>query len=91
MKVRAAGLRGKLQLWAKVRGFKGLAVAWPVYRGQPRPGARPAQPHPHPHPHGVGQALAIPKLHHPRHPEGFLLYQTIAGHFQAWLELASAG
>ena len=32
-----------------------------------------------------------PKLYNPRHPDGTLLYQTIAEHFQTWLELASAG
>ena len=32
-----------------------------------------------------------PKLYNPRHPERTLLYQTIAGHYETWLELASAG
>ena len=31
------------------------------------------------------------KLYNPRHPERTLLYQTIAEHFETWLELASAG
>ena len=32
-----------------------------------------------------------PKLYNPRHPERTLLYQTVAEHFETWLELASAG
>jgi hypothetical protein len=27
----------------------------------------------------------------PRHPERTLLYQTVAAHFETWLELTSAG
>jgi hypothetical protein len=45
------------------------------------------------HFHAGGQAGAKPKpkLYNPRHPERTLLYQTIAGHFETWHELASAG
>ena len=43
------------------------------------------------HPHARGQAGAKPKLYNPRHPERTLLYQTIAEHFETWLDLASAG
>ena len=32
-----------------------------------------------------------PKLYNPRHPERTLLYQTVAEHYESWLELASAG
>jgi Transposase zinc-binding domain len=32
-----------------------------------------------------------PKLYNPRHPERTLLYQTVAEHYDTWLELASAG
>ena len=32
-----------------------------------------------------------PKLYNPRHPERTLLYQTVAEHYETWLELASAG
>ena len=32
-----------------------------------------------------------PKLYNPRHPECTLLYQTVAEHYETWLELASAG
>jgi Putative transposase/Transposase zinc-binding domain len=35
--------------------------------------------------------VAKPKLYNPRHPERTLLYQTIAEHYESWLELASAG
>ena len=49
--------------------------------------ARPTQAHSH----AGGQAGAKPKLYNPRHPERALLYQTIAEHFETWLELASAG
>jgi len=28
-------------------------------------------------------------LYNPRHPERTLLYQTVAEHYQTWLELAS--
>ncbi len=31
------------------------------------------------------------KLYNPRHPERTLLYQTIAEHYETWLDLASAG
>ena len=31
------------------------------------------------------------KLYNPRHPERTLLYQTVAEHYETWLELASAG
>ena len=34
---------------------------------------------------------AKPKLYNPRHPERTLLYQTVAEHFESWLDLASAG
>ena len=34
---------------------------------------------------------AKPKLYTPRHPERTLLYQTVAEHYETWLELASAG
>ena len=36
-------------------------------------------------------ATAKPKLYNPRHPECTLLYQTVAEHYQTWLDLASAG
>ena len=32
-----------------------------------------------------------PKLYNPRHPERTLLYQTVAAHYETWLDLASAG
>ncbi len=32
-----------------------------------------------------------PKCYNPRHPERTLLYQTVAEHYETWLELASAG
>ena len=32
-----------------------------------------------------------PKLYNPRHPERTLLYQTVADHYETWLDLASAG
>lgn len=32
-----------------------------------------------------------PQLYNPRHPEHTVLYQTVAEHFETWLELASAG
>ena len=35
--------------------------------------------------------VAQPKLYNPRHPQRTLLYQTIAQHYETWLELASAG
>ena len=60
-----------------------------------------AQSHGKPHSHHPAghRALAAaqpatsakPKLYNPRHPERMLLYQTIAEHFETWLELASAG
>ena len=34
---------------------------------------------------------AKPKLYNPRHLERTLLYQTVAEHYETWLELASAG
>ncbi len=36
-------------------------------------------------------ATLKPKLYNPRHPERTLLYQTVAEHYETWLELASAG
>ena len=36
-------------------------------------------------------AIPKPKLCNPRHPERTLLYQTVAEHYDSWLELASAG
>ena len=36
-------------------------------------------------------ATAKPKLYNPRHPERTLLYQTVAEHYETWLDLASAG
>jgi len=32
-----------------------------------------------------------PKLYNPRHSERTLLYQTIAEHYETWLDLASSG
>jgi hypothetical protein len=32
-----------------------------------------------------------PKCYNPRHPERTLLYQTVAEHYETWLDLASAG
>lgn len=32
-----------------------------------------------------------PKLYNPRHPERTLLYQTVAEHYETWLDLAGAG
>ncbi len=32
-----------------------------------------------------------PKLYNPRHPERTLLYQTVAEHYETWLDLVSAG
>ncbi len=37
------------------------------------------------------RTTANPKLYSPRHPERTLLYQTVAEHYETWLELASAG
>ena len=37
------------------------------------------------------RATAKAKLHNPRHPERTLLYQTVAQHYETWLDLASAG
>ena len=34
---------------------------------------------------------AKPKLYNPRHPERTLLYQTVAEHYETWLELACSG
>ena len=55
------------------------------------------RPHSH-HPAGHNAPAAAqpaaapqPKLYNPRHPERTLLYQTVAEHFESWLELASAG
>ena len=36
-------------------------------------------------------ATAKPKPYNPRHPERTLLYQTVAEHYETWLDLASAG
>jgi len=36
-------------------------------------------------------ATTKPKLYNPRHPERTLLYQTVAEHYETWLDLASAG
>ena len=36
-------------------------------------------------------ATSKPKLYNPRHPERTLLYQTVAEHYETWLELHSAG
>jgi hypothetical protein len=45
----------------------------------------------HSHPHAGGQSGGKSKLYNPRHPARTLLYQTIAEHFETWLDLASAG
>jgi hypothetical protein len=37
------------------------------------------------------QSHGKPKLYNPRHPERTLFYETIADHFETWLDLASAG
>ena len=37
------------------------------------------------------QATSKPKLYNPRHPERTLLKQTVAEHYETWLELPSAG
>ena len=37
------------------------------------------------------QSTAKPKIYNPRHPERTLLYQTVAEHYETWLDLASAG
>jgi hypothetical protein len=49
------------------------------------------QAHSYPHPNAGAQANSKPRLYNPRHPERTLLYQTIAEHFETWLELASSG
>jgi hypothetical protein len=36
-------------------------------------------------------AISKPKLYNPRHAERTLLYQTVAEHYETWLELSSAG
>lgn len=36
-------------------------------------------------------ATAKPKRYNPRHPERTLLYQTVAEHYESWLELACEG
>ena len=41
--------------------------------------------------HAGGQSGFKPKPYNPRQPERTLLYQTIAEHFESWLDLASAG
>ena len=59
-------------------------------------GKRPGRHHSH-HPQGRC-ALATapvaspgkPKLYNPRHPERTLPYQTVAEHYETWLELASS-
>lgn len=56
-----------------------------------------ARPHSHHHAGSIAGAAAPgasagkPKLYNPRHPERTLLYQTVAEHFETWLDLASAG
>lgn len=50
-----------------------------------RPAATQSDPHRH-----QGASLHC-ALYRARHPEQTLLYKTIAGHFETWLELASAG
>ena len=35
--------------------------------------------------------IVEPKLYNPRHPERTLLYQTVAEHYETWLELACSG
>ncbi len=47
---------------------------------------------------GVSRWCALPvatasktKLYNPRQPEGMLLYQTVAEHYETWLELACSG
>ncbi len=37
------------------------------------------------------QAATQPKLYNPRHPERTLLHQTVAEHYETWLDLAGAG
>jgi hypothetical protein len=60
-----------------------------------------ARPHSHHHA-GLGMPAAAqstasaatpgkPKLYNPRHPQRTLLYQTIAQHYESWLELVCAG
>ena len=55
------------------------------------------KPHSHQHVGHSASATAIhgsaakPKRYNPRHPERTLLYQTVAEHFESWLELACAG
>ena len=39
----------------------------------------------------TAQSHGKPKLYNPRHPERSLLYETIAEHFETWLDMASAG
>jgi hypothetical protein len=39
----------------------------------------------------TAQSHGKPKLYNPRHPERTLFYETIADHFETWLDLASAG
>ena len=36
-------------------------------------------------------ATSKPKIYNPRHPERTLLYQTVAEHYETWLDLASVG
>ena len=61
--------------------------------------AAPSQLRPHSHHYAGSRAAAAapgasagkPTLYNPLHPERTLLYQTIADHFETWLELACAG
>lgn len=54
----------------------------------------PTAAHPvqaHSHLHAGGSAGGKPKLYKARHPEGTLLYKTIAQHFETWHALVSTG
>ena len=87
----SSGLNGDCAGRSKpgIAGYEPRIIKHPAQAGTapcPSP-ARPTQAHSH----AGGQAGAQPKLYNPRHPERALLYQTIAEHFDTWLELASAG
>jgi len=80
-----------IQLCAVRQAHQGVAPCTPPQRS-PRQGhirttmqvtVRLQQLHPH--------QRANPSLYNPRHPERTLLYQTVAEHYETWLELASAG
>ena len=55
----------------------------------------PAKPYRHAGSHAdpapLSPTAARSRLYNPRHPERSVLYRTVAGHFETWLALSSAG